>query len=176
MLKAYFDQPIRQINLIEETMRKIAIFVDVQNIYYTTKHRYERNFNYNKFWSQITKNSHIVSAIAYATNRNDRKQTEFQNILRGIGFQVKLKPYIKRSDGSSKGDWDVGITIDVLKYAQSVDTIVLASGDGDFDLLLKEIKEKHGTNSEVFGVQGLTAQSLIKESTFFNAIGPDLLL
>ena len=157
-------------------MRKIAIFVDVQNIYYTTKYKYQRNFNYNKFWSQISKNSEIVSAIAYATDKGDKKQMEFQNILRGIGFQVKLKPYINRNDGSAKGDWDVGITIDVLKYAPSVDTIVLASGDGDFDLLVKEIRHNYDTKTEVFGVQGLTAQSLINECTVFNSIRSDLLL
>lgn len=157
-------------------MRKISIFVDVQNVYYTTKHRYQKNFDYNKFWSRITKNSHVISAIAYATDKGDQKQKEFQNILRGIGFQVKLKPYITRSDGSSKGDWDVGITIDVLKYANAVDTVILASGDGDFDLLLKEIREKYDTKSEVFGVQDLTAKSLIEECTNFYPIEIDLLL
>lgn len=157
-------------------MRKIAIFVDVQNIYYTTKHKYQRNFNYNKFWSQITENSKVITAIAYATDKGDKKQAEFQNILRAIGFQVKLKPYISRRDGSSKGDWDVGIAIDVIKHAKDADTIVLASGDGDFDLLIKELRETYGTKSEVFGVKDLTAQSLIKECTIFHPIGEKLLL
>jgi uncharacterized LabA/DUF88 family protein len=157
-------------------MRKIAIFVDVQNIYYTTKHRYQRNFDYNKFWTRITTNKNVVAATAYATTKGDKKQTEFQNILRAIGFEVKLKPYISRSDGSSKGDWDVGITIDILKCAKAVDSIILASGDGDFDLLLKEIRETNTTESEVFGVKDLTAQTLINECTHFHEIGSDLLL
>ena len=157
-------------------MRKIAIFVDVQNIYYTTKHRYQRNFDYNKFWTRITTNKNVVAATAYATTKGDKKQTEFQNILRAIGFEVKLKPYINRSDGSSKGDWDVGITIDILKCAKAVDSIILASGDGDFDLLLKEIRETNTTESEVFGVKDLTAQTLINECTHFHEIGSDLLL
>ena len=157
-------------------MRKIAIFVDVQNIYYTTRHRYQRNFDYNKFWNRITKNKNVVAATAYATTKGDKKQTEFQNILRAIGFEVKLKPYISRSDGSSKGDWDVGITIDILKCAKDVDSIILASGDGDFDLLLKEIRETNTTESEVFGVKDLTAQTLINECTHFHEIGSDLLL
>ena len=50
---------------------------------------------------------------------------------------MKLKPYIKRSDGSSKGDWDVGITLDIIDFASKSDIIVLASGDGDFDILIK---------------------------------------
>ena len=70
----------------------------------------------------------------------DARQQQFQQILRKLGFTVKLKPYIQRSDGSAKGDWDVGITIDVLDAAARVDEVVLASGDGDFDLLLERVR------------------------------------
>ena len=157
-------------------MKTASIFVDVQNIYYTTKQNYGQNFDYNKFWALVTREREIVKAIAYATFRGDKKQTEFQNILRGIGFEVKLKPFIKRADGSAKGDWDVGIAIDVMKYAQKSDVVILASGDGDFDLLLKEIKTAYNTKSEVFGVPGLTANSLINAATTFIPIGESLLL
>ena len=157
-------------------MKTASIFVDVQNIYYTTKQNYGQNFDYNKFWALVTREREIVKAIAYATFRGDKKQTEFQNILRGIGFEVKLKPFIKRADGSAKGDWDVGIAIDVMKYAQKSDVVILASGDGDFDLLLKEIKTAYHTQSEVFGVPGLTANSLINAATTFIPIEESLLL
>ena len=157
-------------------MKKIAVFVDVQNIYYTTKQKYNRNFDYNKFWRQISKNKIVVAAFAYTITKQDQKQTEFQNILRAIGFQVKLKPYIKRKDGSAKGDWDVGITIDVLKEAKKVDTIILASGDGDFELLLREIQSEYGIDCEVFGVESLTANSLIRQCTTFHKIDKSLLL
>ena len=157
-------------------MKKVSLFVDVQNIYYTTKSVYQRNFDYNKFWTQATLDRQVVTARAYATSRGDRKQTEFQNILRAIGFDVKLKPFIRRSDGSSKGDWDVGITIDVIEYAQQSDIIVLASGDGDFDLLIKTIKIKFNTDSEIYGVPDRTASSLIAEATWFKPIDDKLLL
>ncbi|MBT4790274.1 MAG: NYN domain-containing protein, partial [Halobacteriovoraceae bacterium] len=91
-------------------MEKIAIFVDVQNIYYTVKDGLNGQFDYNYFWSKIVKeNVKIETAFAYAIDRGDQKQLQFQNILRGIGFNIKLKPYISRQDGSAKGDWDVGI-------------------------------------------------------------------
>jgi len=157
-------------------MEKVSLFVDVQNIYYTTRSVYQRNFDYNKFWAQATQDREIVIARAYATSRGDRKQTEFQNILRAIGFDVKLKPYIRRSDGSSKGDWDVGITIDVMEFAEKSDIVVLASGDGDFDLLIKTIKTKFNTDSEIYGVPTLTASSLIAEATCFKPIDDKLLL
>ena len=157
-------------------MKKVSLFVDVQNIYHTTKSVYQRNFDYNKFWTQATLDRQVVTARAYATYRGDRKQTEFQNILRAIGFDVKLKPFIRRSDGSSKGDWDVGITIDVIEYAQESDIIVLASGDGDFDLLLRKIRTEFNTDSEVYGVPELTAASLIAEATTFKPIDDKFLL
>ena len=157
-------------------MDKVAIFVDVQNIYYTTRQIYRRHFNYSAFWSQVTANRKVVKAIAYAIDKGDEKQRQFQNILRGIGFEVKLKPYIQRKDGSAKGDWDVGITLDVLDYAASVDVVALASGDGDFDLLMEKIHRDFSVVTEVYGVEALTAASLQQAASRFVAIREDLLL
>ncbi|MCA0895024.1 LabA-like NYN domain-containing protein [Microbulbifer agarilyticus] len=157
-------------------MESVSILVDVQNVYYTTRQTYGQNFDYNKFWSKVTGNRKIVHAAAYAIDRSDEKQKQFQNILRAIGFEVKLKPYIQRSDGSAKGDWDVGITLDAMEYAKSSDTIVLVSGDGDFDLLVERIIATHNSSVEVYGVEALTAKSLMSAATTFIPIGPDLLL
>ncbi|MDP6746445.1 MAG: NYN domain-containing protein [Candidatus Poribacteria bacterium] len=157
-------------------MQRVAIFVDVQNIYYTTRQSFNRNFNYNAFWAQTTSGREIVAATAYAIDKGDEKQRQFQNILRAVGFEVKLKPFIQRNDGSAKGDWDVGITLDVMEYAPQSDVVVLASGDGDFDLLLHKIRMGYGVLAEVYGVRQLTAQSLINSATTFIAITDDLLL
>ena len=157
-------------------MKKIAIFVDVQNIYYTTRDSYARQFNYRKLWQKVSAEGEIVSANAYAIHRGDDKQLKFQDALKHIGFTVKLKPYIQRSDGSAKGDWDVGITIDVMEIAKDVDTVVLLSGDGDFDLLLEKIEKDYGVSTEVYGVPALTANSLINAASIYHRIEEDLLL
>lgn len=157
-------------------MEKVAIFVDVQNVYYTVREAYKRNFDYNKFWAAATSGRKVVEAFAYAIDKNDKKQREFQNILRAIGFTVKLKPFIKRSDGSAKGDWDVGITLDAIEYAEQADVIVLVSGDGDFDLLADKIRNVHGKKVEVYGVPQLTAVSLMSAASEFIPIGKELLL
>ena len=157
-------------------MEKVSIFVDVQNIYYTTKQQFNSNFDYNKFWKLVTREREVVTAIAYTTNKGDSKQIQFQNILRGIGFEVKLKQFITRSDGSSKGDWDVGITIDIMEYANKSDVIVLASGDGDFDILIKKIRTLYNINTEIYGVSNLTANSLKNVTTHFFPINDGLIL
>lgn len=157
-------------------MEKVAIFVDIQNVYYTARQAYGRNFDYNKFWAQATANRDVVQAFCYAIDKGDQKQREFQNILRAIGFKVKLKPYIQRSDGSAKGDWDVGIALDAMEHAEQADVIVLVSGDGDFDLLVNKIRLKYDKKVEVYGVPQFTAASLIGEASNFIAIDNTLLL
>jgi uncharacterized LabA/DUF88 family protein len=157
-------------------MKKVALFVDVQNVYYTTRDAFGRNFDYNKFWSVATSDRQVIKAIAYAIDRGDKKQKEFQNILRAIGFEVKLKPFIQRSDGSAKGDWDVGITIDALEYSENADIMILASGDGDFDLLVNKLRVDKGKQVEVYGVAKLTAASLVNAASKFVPIENELLL
>ena len=157
-------------------MQKVVLLVDVQNVYYTTRQAFGRNFDYNKFWSVATKDRHVIKAVAYAIDKGDKKQREFQNILRAIGFEVKLKPFIQRSDGSAKGDWDVGIAIDALEYSECADVVVLVSGDGDFDILVDKLRNGKGNCVEVYGVVGLTAASLMNSATKFIPIENDLLL
>jgi uncharacterized LabA/DUF88 family protein len=157
-------------------MEKVAIFADVQNIYYTTRQIYQRHFNYSAFWTQATANREVIAAFAYAIDKGDSKQLGFQQILRNIGFEVKLKPYIQRSDGTAKGDWDVGITLDVIEYAAKSDVIILLSGDGDFDQLVNKVRSSYRVTTEVYGVPALTAPSLINAANRFIAIDDKLLL
>ena len=155
---------------------RVAIFVDVQNIYYTTRQAFNGQFDYHAFWRLVTLNRHVVRATAFAIDRDDEKQKKFQNILRAIGFEVKLKPYIQRADGSAKGDWDVGITLDVMDYAAGADVVVLASGDGDFDQLVERVQRRYPARVEVYGVAALTAPSLMRAASKFIPIDSDLLM
>jgi uncharacterized LabA/DUF88 family protein len=157
-------------------VEKISIFVDVQNIYYTCRQAYKRSFDYNKLWAQATAERELVGAWAYATHRGDEKQMQFQNILRAIGFEVKLKPVLNRMDGTTKADWDVGIALDAYEAAQECDALILLSGDGDFGFLMHRIKQRFGTTGEVYGVPSLTSPLLIEQATTFIPIDESLLL
>ena len=155
---------------------KTAIFVDVQNIYYTTRDTFKRSFNYRHFWNHIESRDEIIIANAYAVDKGDDKQQKFQYALQTIGFNVKLKPYISRADGSAKGDWDVGITIDILDSAEKAEKIILLSGDGDFDLLIKKVISRYGCTVHVYGVKELTANSLIVSASKFHSISNNFLI
>jgi uncharacterized LabA/DUF88 family protein len=161
---------------MEESMDKVALFADVQNLYYTVKQQYQCHFDYGAFWEQATSGRSLVKAIAYATDKGDRKQIEFQQILKRVGFEIKLTPFLQRRDGSAKGDWDVGIALDMVEYAPRVDTIVLASGDGDFTAVVDKIRKEHKVSVEIYGVPDLTATALIEAATRFVPIQGNLLL
>lgn len=159
----------------KKTMPQIGVFVDVQNIYYTTKQAFSRSFNYRTFWQELSYQGDIAVANAYAIESKLDGQRKFQDALRHIGFEVKLKPYIQRKDGSAKGDWDVGITIDIMEESEHLDKVILLSGDGDFELLMKKIKQKFGVSTQVVGVEALTANKLKLSVDEFKSITPSLL-
>ena len=157
-------------------MDRVAVFVDVQNIYYTVKDQYNSHFDYSTFFREVTSGRKLVKAIAYAIDRGDSQQIQFQNILREIGFAVKLKPFIQRRDGSAKGDWDVGISLDMIEYGTRADVLVLASGDGDFTPVVDKLLGEHDVSVDVYGVPDLTAASLKGAATSFTPIQGRLLL
>ena len=139
---------------------KTAIFVDVQNIYYTTRDTFKRSFNYKNFWNHIESNNKIIIANAYAVDKGDEKQQKFQYALKSIGFNVKLKPYISRADGSAKGDWDVGITIDILDSAEEVEKI-------DHNELNKQISEAQKNNDQHKLIELKTKKDSIENQFYF---------
>ena len=159
-------------------MQKIALFVDVQNIYYTVRDSYQGFFNYQALWHKLSHEFTIASADAYAIESNNSKQQSFQQTLRNIGFSVHLKPYIQRVDGSAKGDWDVGIAVDMMDAAarKEIDKLVLLSGDGDFDRLLQRIGSGDLKDTVVYGVPQLTAASLVNAAAEFRPIDKTLLM
>ncbi|MGR5221535.1 NYN domain-containing protein [Vibrio parahaemolyticus] len=157
-------------------MESVAIFVDVQNVYYTTRQAFGQRFDYNALWAHLSEQFQIDIARAYAISSTDPKQRQFHHILRGIGFDVQLKPFIQRSDGSAKGDWDVGLALDVYDLASDVDRVILVSGDGDFQVLVERIQQRFGTKVSVVGVRSLTAKHLIEAADDYIEIEHSLLI
>ncbi|WP_075883948.1 LabA-like NYN domain-containing protein [Candidatus Protochlamydia sp. W-9] len=157
-------------------MKKIGVFVDVQNIYYTVKQQYNSHFNFKYFLKKVSYKNKLILANAYATHKNDVAQKRFQGLLASFGYNVKLTDYIQRSDGSSKGDWDVGISLDIVQNSSFLDQIILASGDGDFESLIRYIKESSFVKVHLYGVPELTSHKLIASADEYSPIDSEYLL
>ena len=87
----------------------------------------------------------------------------FFEALEKAGFEVKIKELQTFAGGHQKGDWDVGIAMDIIKLMNKLDVIVLASGDGDY-LPLLEYLQMSGQFTETLAF-GKSCSGKVKEVT-----------
>jgi len=154
---------------------RIALFVDSQNLYYSARMGYAAKVNYEKLLRLITEDRKLVKAYAYIVQPPDGDVKPFATSLERIGYLVKAKDVRTRSDGSAKANWDMGMALDILGMVEHVDTIVLASGDGDFAALVEFIKAK-SKRVEVFAFPDNTAYDLKEKADKFVPLGENVIL
>ena len=85
-------------------------------------------------------------------------------------FRSRIKDLQVYSSGMKKADWDVGMAVDAIRLSQSVDTIVLVTGDGDF-LPLVEYLQGHGKQVEVFAFAKSASGKLKEKADDFIDLG-----
>lgn len=180
---AHIKEEIKKEALIKKEAKKavksptprVAIFVDVQNIYYAAKEKYEGKLDFQKLLYETLQGRKLVKAVAYVVITPEIKQTNFISTLESIGYEIKLKNLKIRLDGSAKGDWDLGIAIDTLLLADKMDVAVLVSGDGDFVDLVRMLKAKN-IRVEVASFPHNTSGDLIDSVDFHFTLDEKILL
>jgi uncharacterized protein (TIGR00288 family) len=146
--------------------QRIGVFVDVQNMYYSARNLYKKKVNFKSLLKDVISNRQLIRAIAYVIKADVKDETQFYEALERMGFEVKAKDIQVFYDGSKKGDWDVGIAMDVMRLAPKLDVVVLVSGDGDFTDLLEHAKSL-GCRVEVVAFAKSTSHTLIEAADFF---------
>ncbi len=143
--------------------QRVGIFVDVQNLYYSARNIYSARVNFNEVLKEAIGNRRLIRAIAYVVKADMPEEQSFFDALEKAGFEVKAKDLQTFAGGNQKGDWDVGIAMDIIKQMNKLDVVVLASGDGDFAPLL-EYLQMTGQLTETVAF-GKSTSSKIKELT-----------
>ncbi len=154
--------------------QRLAVLVDVQNLFYAAKHVLGGRLHYERLLSAVVGNRNLVRAICYVVRDPEVEMRSFLNALRNAGFETRVKVSRKRSDGTTRGDWAVGIALDALALAPRVDTIVFCTGSGDLAPVLHRL-DAMGVRTEVFGVEQSTAAELIDAAHRFEPISSSLL-
>ena len=152
--------------------QRIGVFIDVQNMYYSARQLYKGKVNFNVVLKQAIAGRKLIRAIAYVIKADVKDEDTFYDALSEIGFEVKSKDLQVFYGGAKKGDWDVGIAMDVMRLAPKLDTIVLVSGDGDFSDLLEHAKSL-GCRVEVVAFGKTTSHKLKEVSDFFTDLDKD---
>ncbi len=146
--------------------QRVAVFIDVQNLYYSARALYGNKVNFSKILETATAGRKLVRAIAYAVKAEMPEEQNFFDALEKAGIEVKTKELQTFVSGQKKADWDVGIAVDVLTMAPKVDAVILCSGDGDFQILLHHAKSE-GCRAEVISFGKSTSAKLIEEADDF---------
>ena len=155
-------------------MNRVGIFVDVQNMFYAAR-QYGARLDFEKLMQAAVGDRRLIHAIAYVIQTPEVDQTGFVAMLQQRSYQVKRKDLRLRSDGSAKGDWDMGMAIDMIGMADKLDVVVLVSGDGDFVSLITLLKEM-GPRVEVFSFPHNTARDLMEVADRHYPIDDSLLI
>ena len=162
-------------NNITPEQPRVGVFVDVQNMFYAAKDRYGRRVDYIKLLDLIVGPRYLMGAYAYVVQIPEIDQAPFLSLLEHNGYTIKSKDLRLRGDGSAKGDWDVGIAVDVVSMLGSLDVVILASGDGDFCPLAELIKQQN-KRVEVVAFEHNTSMDLQQIADQFFPIGDELLI
>ena len=156
---------------------RVALFIDVQNMWYAARqqHGISARVDFEKLMQAAVGERRLIRAYAYVIQTPEVDQSGFVTMLEQFSYEVKRKDLRRRSDGSAKGDWDMEMAIDMIRMAEKVDVVVLASGDGDFVSLIQLLKER-GPRVEVFSFPHNTARDLMETADQYHPMDASLLI
>lgn len=145
--------------------QRVGVFVDVQNMYYSAKNLYGAKVDFGKVLISGVAGRKLVRAFAYVIKADVGAEKDFFGALQKIGYEVKEKDLQVFLGGAKKGDWDVGLCMDVVRMVNKIDAMVLVSGDGDYTDLL-EYARSQGVRTEVISFGKTTSSRLFNEADF----------
>jgi uncharacterized LabA/DUF88 family protein len=127
---------------------RVALFIDGANLYATAK-SLGFDIDYRRLLGFFRKRSRLIRAIYYTALMEDAEYSPIRPLIDWLdynGYRVVTKPAKEFTDSLGrrkvKGNMDIELAIDVMQLADSLDHIVLFSGDGDFRSLIQAVQAK----------------------------------
>lgn len=158
-------------SIIKHKAQRIAVLIDVQNLYHSAKNLYNSRVNFKEVLKTAEAGRQMIRAIAYVIRTESGEEKPFLEALTKIGIETKLKDLQIFPGGMKKADWDVGIAMDAVKLGNKVDAVILMSGDGDFVPLIEFLHEMHGLQVEVVAFGRSSSQKLKEAADDFIDLG-----
>ena len=159
--------------------QRVGIFIDVQNLYHSAKNLFGCRINYKELIKEVTAGRRLLRAVGYVVKTDTTEgEASFFEALEKSGVELRVKDIQIFQGGAKKADWDVGMAVDAIRMAGSLDAIVLVTGDGDFVPLVEYLRWGLGKTVEVAAFTR-SSSGRLKEmaDTFINLDEfPDVLL
>jgi len=142
--------------------QRVGVLMNVQNLYHTAKNIYHSRVNFREILKLAINGRTPIRAFAYVVKTKTGEEKPFFDALTSLGIETRVKDLLEFYGGMKKADWDVGLVIDAVRMAPSIDVLVLVSGDGDFVPMVEYLKNQ-GKRVEAITF-GKSASSMLKEA------------
>ncbi|MEI6378867.1 MAG: NYN domain-containing protein [Candidatus Falkowbacteria bacterium] len=156
--------------MIKHKDQRVAVFVDVANLYHSAKNLYKKRVNFKQVLAEAVAGRQLIRAKAYVVRAENEDEGNFFEAISQQGFEVALKDLQIFAGGARKADWDVGIAVDAIKMGPKVDVVVLCSGDGDYIPMVEYLQSTFGCLVEVISFRQTTSSKLIEAVDDFVSI------
>jgi len=147
--------------MISHPDQRVGVFIDTQNMYYSARNVFGRKVNFGNILKEAVGDRKLIRAVAYVVRTKSEEEKPFFDALKNLGLETREKELMQYESGQKKADWDVGLTVDIVRMLDMLDVIVLVSGDGDFVPLLEYVKNR-GRIVEVMSLRETTSGKLME--------------
>ncbi len=127
---------------------RIALFIDGANLYATAK-SLGFDIDYKRLLGLFRQKAHLVRALYYTALAEEQEYSSIRPLIDWLdynGFSMVTKPTKEFTDTTGrrkvKGNMDIELAVDAMRLADSLDHIVIFSGDGDFRSLVAALQQK----------------------------------
>ena len=124
---------------------KVAVFIDAANLELSAKDRGWK-VDYKKLFKLLNDRGKLVYIGFFTVRFDNREHDRFLTFLKKTGYKLVTKPLKlirdKQKGHLRKANFDVEISVEAMRRIKDFDTLMLFSGDSDFDYLLKELKKE----------------------------------
>ena len=149
--------------VIKHKEQRVGIFIDTQNLYHSARNLYGGRVNFGAIMKEAVGNRALIRAVAYVITTESGEEKNFFDALGKLGIEAKTKDIQIFGSGAKKADWDVGLAVDAIKLAPKLDTVIIASGDGDFCPLVEYLQMNEGCQVEVIAF-GKSSSGKLREA------------
>jgi uncharacterized LabA/DUF88 family protein len=140
---------------------KVALFIDGANLYAAAK-SLGFDIDYRRLLKEFQVKSYMLRAYYYTAMAEDQEYSSIRPLIDWLdynGYSVVTKPTKEFVDASGrrkiKGNMDIELAVNMMEMAESIDHLVLFSGDGDFRSLVEAVQRK---GRKVTVISTLTSQ------------------
>ncbi len=151
----------KSMTVIKHKEQRVGVFIDTQNLYHSARNLYKARVNFGAVLKDAVAGRKLVRAVAYVITTEAGDEKNFFEALTNLGIETKTKDLQIFHTGTKKGDWDVGLTVDAIKMAPRLDSVVIISGDGDY-IPLVEYLQTIGVQVEVVAFGKSTSGKLLE--------------